>query len=230
METIHFFTDGQVGVHLTADELPSGDLRLLRVYQSATHPQEPDVFVLRADERRDLRDYLSRRRPGEKPPARERTLIAVNGANEEDLGEALTQMADAFYAADERAGKFDGLTKDAVEFRYAFRIGAASALTKMVQGQLMAGVMALPIGGPAPQQVASPTLRIDLLHADNKMITVCACPEATDEEILALCNRDHPRMPSWCRVVHEGANVPTVLWPRPCSLHPGRVHCCVLAE
>ena len=58
----------------------------------------------------------------------------------------------------------------------------------------------------------------------------CAASDATDEEILAVCNKALRRMPSWCRVVREGSNVPTVLWPRPCPDYPDRIHYVVLAE
>jgi len=229
METIHFSTDGVVGVNLSVQEESNGDLWLLRVYQSATEPKEPDVFCLRAEERQDLRDYLARRRPGEKPAARNRTLITANGTPDDladALADALGSMADAFFAADERKGVFDSLSTESVDFGTAYRIGVVSALEKLFKGQLKMGMMP---AGPAPKAAQSLS-RVEPMTEIHGAVTVCAAADATDEEILGVCNKVLRRMPGWCRVVREGSNVPTVLWPRPCPDYPNRIHYVVLAE
>jgi hypothetical protein len=60
MESVHFSTNNVVGINLNADEQPNGDLLLLRVFQSATAPQDPESFVLRSEERHGLMEYLNR--------------------------------------------------------------------------------------------------------------------------------------------------------------------------
>ena len=227
METIHFSTDGVVGINLSVQEQSNGDLRLLRVYQSAIKPREPDVFCLRAQERQDLRDYLARRRPGEKPAARNTTLITANGTPD-DLADALGSMADAFFAEDERKGVFDNLGTGPLDFRDAYRVGVVSALEKLFKGQLQMGVIAMP-SGPTPK-ASQFHPRVELMTEMHGAATVCAVNDATDEEILVVCNKALRRMPGWCRVVREGSNVPTVLWPRPCPEYPDRIHYVVLAE
>lgn len=64
MESIHFSTNSVVGINLNADEQPKGDLLLLRVFQSATEPREPESFMLRAEERHGLMEYLNRTHGG----------------------------------------------------------------------------------------------------------------------------------------------------------------------
>lgn len=60
MEVIHFDTDGQVGINLSGEELPNGDVRLLRVIQTGdpTKTQPPEAFTIRAEEREDLMQFL----------------------------------------------------------------------------------------------------------------------------------------------------------------------------
>ena len=58
---------------------------------------------------------------------------------------------------------------------------------------------------------------IGLIH-----MQVCAEPDATDQEILGVCNRDNPSGTSlgWTRVIRHGEGVPV-----PCADNPvGRTH------
>lgn len=50
---------------------------------------------------------------------------------------------------------------------------------------------------------------------------VCAVADATDEEILAVCNRENPSGTSmgWCQVVRSGEGAPVN-----CEQHSGRTH------
>jgi len=50
---------------------------------------------------------------------------------------------------------------------------------------------------------------------------VCTVPDATDEEILDVCNRENPSGTTWgwTRVVREGEGEPV-----PCGDDAGRVH------
>jgi hypothetical protein len=60
---------------------------------------------------------------------------------------------------------------------------------------------------------------------------VCAVDVATDEEILAVCNRDNPLHGTsrWKRVVRgDDPNDPPVGFPGPCDDHPGRTHLLVV--
>ncbi len=61
MENIHFSTNGVIGINLSGEEQPNGDLRLLRVTQSATAPRAPEMFTVRAEERHGLMEYLNRK-------------------------------------------------------------------------------------------------------------------------------------------------------------------------
>ena len=87
MENIHFSTNGQVGINLSADEQPNGAMTLIRVYLSGTPvtelaplagltqlttldlggtkvtdltPGEPELFTVRPEERHGLMEYLNR--------------------------------------------------------------------------------------------------------------------------------------------------------------------------
>jgi len=57
---------------------------------------------------------------------------------------------------------------------------------------------------------------------------VCAEAEATDEEILAVCNRENPSGTSmgWSRVVREDCD--SAQGPVPCDDRAGRAHILVL--
>lgn len=60
MEVIHFDTDGVVGINLSGEELDNGDIRLIRVYQTAdpSKTQTPELFFVRKEELEDLNQYL----------------------------------------------------------------------------------------------------------------------------------------------------------------------------
>ncbi len=67
---------------------------------------------------------------------------------------------------------------------------------------------------------------------DRCRMAVCAEVDATDEEILDLCNRQNPiRTPGgWFEVARtERAWVDRRFLPVPCCKHPGRVHFLVLS-
>jgi hypothetical protein len=64
---------------------------------------------------------------------------------------------------------------------------------------------------------------------------VCAVPDATDEEILEVCNMGNPSGTSagWSTVVHEDTVKKSALLdencvPRPCDDLPERIHYLVL--
>lgn len=51
---------------------------------------------------------------------------------------------------------------------------------------------------------------------------VCVVPDATDEEIIAVCNQENPAGTTngWVRVVRNGDRQ----GPMPCANHEGRIH------
>ena len=53
---------------------------------------------------------------------------------------------------------------------------------------------------------------------------VCAVPDATDEEILEVCNRENPSgtTAGWTRVVRDTSDVRKA--PGPCEEYPTRTH------
>ena len=56
---------------------------------------------------------------------------------------------------------------------------------------------------------------------------VCAVVDATDEEILEVCNRENPSGTTngWGKVVRsETDGIPKEALPLPCSQYPERVH------
>ena len=56
---------------------------------------------------------------------------------------------------------------------------------------------------------------------------VCALSDATDEEILAVCNSENPSGTSlgWCRVIRDLEEDETKqMLPVECEDHPGRTH------
>lgn len=62
---------------------------------------------------------------------------------------------------------------------------------------------------------------------------VCAVPDATDEEILAVCNRDNPAGTTngWGDVVreeHDWVKTNPLNAPCACKDHEGRIHYIVL--
>lgn len=61
---------------------------------------------------------------------------------------------------------------------------------------------------------------VGLIH-----MQVCAVADATDEEILEVCNRDNPSFTSagWSYVHRNNTEHPN-LNPGPCQDFPGRVH------
>lgn len=56
---------------------------------------------------------------------------------------------------------------------------------------------------------------------------VCAVPDATDQEILAACNRENPSGTSngWAGVIRENnKDYSKQCWPGTCEEHPERKH------
>ena len=62
METVHFSTNNRVGVSLCVDESQSGALGFSRIFQTAdpSLARKPETFILRAEERHALMEYLNR--------------------------------------------------------------------------------------------------------------------------------------------------------------------------
>lgn len=61
------------------------------------------------------------------------------------------------------------------------------------------------------------------------MMQVCAVPDATDEEILTVCNRDNPAgtKAGWSQVIRKEGPGPfgtANKMPVPCIEYPGRMH------
>ena len=55
---------------------------------------------------------------------------------------------------------------------------------------------------------------------------VCCIPEATDEEILTLCNKQNiaGTVNGWTQVCHESTDSWPNVAPVPCEMYPGRTH------
>lgn len=219
MDTIHFSTDGDVGIHLTAEEQPNGDLRLTRVYQSALAGRKPESFLLRAQERQDLRTYLGGRSP-EVP--RETEVFRASGVNPDDLALALRELAARFFEGDLKAGRFTGVfSPGAEDFRLGYELGMAGAIVKLVSGELAMGIAVL----PARQGRPLPRVEVTRCNENRTVLGVCAAADATDSEILAACNEAKPALTPWSRVIRE--NTPGFTSrhrPIPCPDYPGRVH------
>jgi hypothetical protein len=235
METIHFSSDGVVGVNLSVEEQRNGDLRLVRVYQSASDPRAPDLFTVRAAERHELLAYLHSRCDGRAPaprvpvpevptPAstgdlpgpRDKTLVLANAANEDDMAQALGALADTFYACDRAAGCFAAVEDpEAEDFRLGYRLGVGAALMNLITGKLKTGQLNL----------VAPPRRVEIGLVVGNSLSVCAVADATDAEILAVCNEREPRTPPWsCVYRRETPNLPSILWPTACPDQPGRMH------
>jgi hypothetical protein len=223
METIHFSTDGVVGVNLAVEEQPNGDLGLVRVYQSAQAPRAPDLFTLRAEERHELLAYLhsrcDNRAPGPAPERRaprDKSFVLANAGNDKDLAQALGVLADTLYACDRAAGCFDAVEDpEAEDFRLGYRLGVGAALMNLITGKLKTGQLNL----------VAPPRRVEIGLVVGNSLSVCAVADATDAEILAVCNEREPRTPPWsCVYRRETPNLPSILWPTACPDQPGRMH------
>ena len=60
MQIVHFSTNNQVGINLSVQEQPNGDLFIIRTFQTPV-PDEihvPKSFTLRAEEKHGLLKYL----------------------------------------------------------------------------------------------------------------------------------------------------------------------------
>ncbi len=62
MEVIHFSTNNEVGINLSAEEVEGGDLMLLRTHQTANPrlAKPPEPFIIRAEERHAVMEYLNK--------------------------------------------------------------------------------------------------------------------------------------------------------------------------
>ena len=60
MEVIHFETNGEVGINLSGEYLPNGDLRLIRTFQTAdpTKILKPEISVIRKKELKSFRQFI----------------------------------------------------------------------------------------------------------------------------------------------------------------------------
>lgn len=72
--------------------------------------------------------------------------------------------------------------------------------------------------------MTAPTLervRVQVYVFGISRMVVCAEPDATDAEILEVCNRENPSgtVYGWTDVVREG-----VFTPMPCECNPARLH------
>lgn len=218
MSTIHFSTDGDVGIHLSAEEQSNGDLRLTRVYQSATDRRRPEQFLLRAEERQDLAAYLRSR---SRQP-RETEIFCAKGSNPADLAQALRGLAAAFFESDLKVGRLLGVPcPRSGEFRIGYELGVASAIIKLMDGEFQMGIAVL----PRPGSKSLPRVEVTRSNERRTMLGVCAVADATDEEILTACNEADPQLTPWSRVIRE--NTPGFeprSRPFPCPDYPGRVH------